>query len=71
MEVEVIITVELGESLLMRYVRAPPLGPTPYDGLPLTSTVMACPWPFSFASVRARTQDHRDIIEMGSTLTTN
>ena len=32
---------------------------------------MASPLPFSFASVRARTQDHRDIIEMGRTLTTN
>ena len=47
------------------------VGPTPLVRAPLTSTVMACPWPFSFASVRARTQDHSDIIEMGSTLTTN
>ena len=52
------------------YCESPTPGPT-HLWSPLTGIVMASPLPFSFASVRARTQDHRDIIETGSTLTTN
>ena len=51
--------------LPMRIVRAPPLGPLRRGVVPLTS-YRACPMPFSFASVRARTQDQRDILKWGA-----
>ena len=58
------------------YCESPTPGPAHTGSHPhvVSSThrsIMASPLPFSFASMRAQTQDHRDIIEMGSTLTTN
>ena len=47
------------------FVRAPPPGPLRRGVVPLTG-YRACPMPFSFASVRARTQDQRDILKWGA-----
>ena len=49
------------------FCKGPTPWPTPTRGGPTHSQAIgACPLPFSFASVRARTQDHRDILKWGA-----
>ena len=71
-ECSMVVSLPMGDSLIANrvYVRTPPRA-QPLVVSPLTGIVLASPSCLFLASVRARTQDHRDIIEMGSTLTTN
>ena len=47
------------------FARAPPLAHSD-EGWSHSQAIGACPLPFSFASVRARTQDLRDILKWGA-----